>query len=116
MAGDCGTATASKQQDGSYRFNLDHHAAYLCFLPYIANDLGRTVLKSITVRSGGGIAGDFTLSTDGLSTKEGADYEHTVTLTTGNFVLPRSFDQNTSAYMVIAPQSGATRLTCEFTV
>ena len=116
VAGDCGTATASKQQDGSYRFNLDHHAAYLCFLPYIANDLGRTVLKSITVRSGGGIAGDFTLSTDGLSTKEGADYEHTVTLTTGNFVLPRSFDQNTSAYMVIAPQSGATRLTCEFTV
>lgn len=116
VAGDCGTATAAKQQDGSYRFNLDHHAAYLCFLPYISNDLGRTVLKSITVRSGGGLAGDFTLTTDGLTTKANTDYEHTVTLTTGDFVLPRNYDQNTSAYMVIAPQSGATRLTCEFTV
>ena len=116
VAGDCGTATAAKQQDGSYRFNLDHHAAYLCFLPYISNDLGRTVLKSITVRSGGGLAGDFTLTTAGLTTKANANYEHTVTLTTGNFVLPRNYDQNTSAYMVIAPQSGATRLTCEFTV
>ncbi|MBQ3752202.1 MAG: hypothetical protein II864_01485 [Prevotella sp.] len=116
VAGDCGTAVAQKQQDGSYLFHLDHHAAYLCFLPYIANDLKRTVLKSITVRSGGGLAGDFTLTTDGLTTKEGTDYEHAVTLTTGNFVLPRSADQNTSAYMVIAPQDGPTRLTCEFTV
>ena len=32
--GDCGTAVAGRQGDGSYRFMLDHKASYLTFAPY----------------------------------------------------------------------------------
>ena len=115
VAGDCGTAVATKSQDGkTYNFMLDHKASYLCFLPYIANDLERTVLRKIVVRSDSAIAGVFTLSPDGIRPQ--GDTTHTVTLSTGDFVLPRAAQPATSAYMVIAPQNGATRLTCEFTV
>ena len=117
-AGDCGVAVATKRQNAEgYSFMLEHKSAYLCFMPYIANDLGRTVLKKITVRSDSAIAGKFTLSPDGIKPK--SDTTHVITLTTGGndgFVLPQRATQNTSAYMVIAPQNGSTRLTCEFTV
>lgn len=119
IAGDCGTAVARKQQDGTYRFMLEHKAAYLCFLPYIGNNLGRTILKKITVRSDSAVAGLFT-----LDPKRGMLYDsdttHVITLKTGagdaGFILPQRATQNTSAYMVIAPQRGSSRLTCEFTV
>ena len=123
-AGDCGTGVATKngnvngngnENGDGYEFVLDHKATYLCFLPYISNDLKRTVLKQITVRSDSAIAGVFTLDTLGIHPLK--DTTHTVTLTTGNFVLPRTANQyDCSAYMVIAPQNGSTRLTCEFTV
>ena len=133
-AGDCGTGVATKngnvngndngngnvngngnENGDGYEFVLDHKATYLCFLPYISNDLKRTVLKQITVRSDSAIAGVFTLDTLGIHPLR--DTTHTVTLTTGNFVLPRTANQyDCSAYMVIAPQNGLTRLTCEFTV
>ena len=125
-AGDCGTGVATRNGnvngngDGNvsingYEFVLDHKATYLCFLPYIANDLGRTVLEKITVRSDSAIAGEFMLDTLGIHPL--TDTTHTVTLTTGKFVLPRTANQyDCSAYMVIAPQNGPTRLTCEFTV
>ena len=117
LSGDCGTAVATKSQDGkSYNFVLDHKASYLCFLPYIANDLGRTVLEKVTVRSDSAIAGTFTLTPERIIPKK--DTTHVITLTTsGNFVLPRQASlENSAAYMVIAPQNGSTRLTCEFTV
>ena len=129
-AGDCGTGVATRngnvngnvngnengnENGDGYEFVLDHKATYLCFLPYISNDLKRTVLKQITVRSDSAIAGVFTLDTLGIHPLR--DTTHTVTLTTGNFVLPRTANQyDCSAYMVIAPQNGLTRLTCEFTV
>ena len=116
-SGDCGTAVATKVQGkDSYNFVLDHKASYLCFLPYIANDLGRTVLEKITVRSDSTIAGTFTLTPERIIPKK--DTTHVITLTTsGHFVLPRQASlENSAAYMVIAPQNGSTRLTCEFTV
>ena len=114
QSGDCGTAVATKDGD-SYHFMLDHKASYLCFLPYIANDLQRTVLRQVVVRSDSAIAGVFTLTPTGIVPKE--DTTHFVTLITDDFVLPRQANQNAcSAYMVIAPQNGSTRLTCEFTV
>ena len=120
IAGDCGTAVATKAEgDHSYRFELQHKASYLCFLPYIANDLGRTVLKKITVRSDSAIAGLFTLDPTKNAIVPKSDTTHVITLTTGGesgFVLPQGASQNTSAYMVIAPQNGSSRLTCEFTV
>lgn len=114
VAGDCGTAVAKRGDDGKYTFTLEHRAAYLCFLPCIGNDLKRTVLKQITVRSDSAIAGIFTLSDKGL--KPTADTTHTITLTTGRFVLPERSSASTTAFMVLAPQNGALRLTCEFTV
>jgi len=117
LSGDCGTAVATKSQDGkSYNFVLDHKASYLCFLPYIANDLGRTVLEKVTVRSDSAIAGTFTLTPERIIPRK--DTTHVITLTTkGHFVLPRQASlENSAAYMVIAPQNGNTRLTCEFTV
>lgn len=114
LSGDCGTATATKQDDGTYKFTLTHHAAYLCFLPSIGNDLKRTVLKQITVRSDSAIAGLFTLSSEGI--KPLSDTTHCITLKTGDFVLPKNTDQSAAAYMVLAPKNGATRLTATFTV
>lgn len=114
LSGDCGTATATKQDDGTYKFTLTHHAAYLCFLPSIGNDLKRTVLKQITVRSDSAIAGLFTLSSEGI--KPLSDTTHCITLKTGDFVLPKSTDQSAAAYLVLAPKNGATRLTATFTV
>ena len=83
-SGDCGTAVARKPEGKSYYyFDLEHKAAYLCFLPYIANDLGRTVLKKVTVRSDKAIAGVFDLTTDGLTlASEDNEAAHTITLTT----------------------------------
>ena len=120
IAGDCGTAVATKAEgEQSYHFELQHKASYLCFLPYIANDLGRTVLKKITVRSDSAIAGLFTLDPTKNAIVPKSDTTHVITLTTGGesgFVLPQNASQNSSAYMVIAPQNGSSRLTCEFTV
>lgn len=118
VAGDCGTAVATKDGD-TYRFQLTHKAAYLCFLPYIGNDLQRTVLKKITVRSDSAIAGVFTLNPEKEAIVPKSDTTHVITLSTGGeagFVLPQRAAQTTSAYMVIAPQNGSARLTCEFTV
>ncbi|MBO6216590.1 MAG: hypothetical protein J6N73_02930, partial [Prevotella sp.] len=113
--GDCGIAVATRDNEGIYRFNLEHKASYLCFLPYIGNDLKRTILKKIVVHSDSAIAGLFLLHPEkGMLPK--TDTTHVITLTTDDFVLPQRATQNTSAYMVIAPQRGSSRLTCEFTV
>lgn len=114
QAGDCGTAVARKQEDGSYRFNLEHKAAYLAFLPYIGNDLERTQLQKITVRSDSAIAGVFRLTPERIIPQ--SDTTHTIVLTTQDFTLPQRAQSSSSAYMVIAPQNGSSRLTCEFTV
>lgn len=113
--GDCGTAVAVRGSDDTYYFDLDHKASYLCFMPYIGNDLRRTVLKKIVVRSDSAIAGVFTLDSEkGMIPKN--DTTHVITLTTDDFVLPQRASQNMTAFMVIAPQNGEARLTCEFTV
>lgn len=117
--GDCGTAVATRGSDDVYYFDLQHKASYLCFMPYIGNDLKRTVLKKIVVRSDSAIAGVFTLDPDKNAIRPKSDTTHVITLTTGGddgFVLPQRASQNMTAFMVIAPQNGGTRLTCEFTV
>ena len=78
-SGDCGTATAVKQADGTYRFDLDHKAAYLCLLPRTPNNLVSTYIQQIKITSDDNIAGTFTLEMGGL-TGEGSS--KTITLTT----------------------------------
>ena len=122
-SGDCGTATAVKQADGTYGFKLDHKAAYLCLLPRTPNKLVSTYIQQIKVMSDNNIAGTYTLTKVGLT---GSGSSNTVTLTTktntngsayfNGFPLNNSeTSQSTNAaYIVIAP--GTHTLTIEYTL
>ena len=122
-SGDCGTATAVKQADGTYSFKLDHKAAYLCLLPRTPNKLVSTYVQQIKVMSDNNIAGIYTLTKAGLT---GSGSSNAITLTTktnakgsayfDGFPLDNS-DTNQSrnvAYIVIAP--GTHTLTIEYTL
>ena len=134
-AGDCGTATAHKQSDNSYKFDLDHKAAYLCLLPRTPNGLVSTYITQVKITSDNNIAGTYTLTKTGLT---GSGSSNTITLTTpgdGTHVPgPYNYDgtpttvpspgfplnnaatsQSTNAmYVVIAP--GTHTLTIEYTI
>ncbi len=121
-SGDCGTATATRQANSNYSFNLDHKTAVLCFIPRV-DSLETLRLKHIAVKSTNGkqIAGTFNLSPEGVSLVEGTGSD-TITLTTNNFMLPHNkvkpadadweaTPQDTVAsYMVVAPQTGSTAM------
>ena len=134
-AGDCGVATAHKQSDNSYKFDLDHKAAYLCLLPRTPNGLVSTYITQVKIISDNNIAGTYTLTKTGLT---GSGSSNTITLTTpGDGTLvpgPYTFggtqttvpspgfplnnattSQSTNAmYVVIAP--GTHALTIEYTL
>ena len=122
-SGDCGTATAVKQADGTYSFKLDHKAAYLCLLPRTPNKLVSTYVQQIKVMSDNNIAGTYTLTKAGLT---GSGSSNAITLTTktntkgsayfDGFPLDNSdTDQSrNAAYIVIAP--GTHTLTIEYTL
>lgn len=121
--GDCGTATAHKQPNGTYKFNLNHKAAYLCLLPRTPNGLVSTYVQQIKVISDNNIAGTYTLTKSGL---EGNGSSNTITLTTKTNAQSSEFfygfplnnsqtSQSTNAaYVVIAP--GTHALTIEYTL
>lgn len=122
-SGDCGTAKAVKQNDGTYRFNLDHKAAYLCLLPRTPNNLVSAYIQQIKITSDDNIAGTFTLEMGGL-TGEGSS--KTITLITktnpngspyfDGFPLNNSKTSQTTnaAYVVIRP--GTHTLDIEYTL
>ena len=112
-SGDCGVAKAEKNTDpgkGGYKFDLEHKASYLCFLPYISSQSEResNKIQSIEVTSNNNIAGTYDLSPTGLS---GEGNSKTITLRVGadgllladNAVSTQSIMN--SLYMVIAPGS-----------
>lgn len=120
-SGDCGTATAYKQANGTYRFSLEHKASYLLFYPFLNAGLaGDYTLEKIEVYSdlsATNIAGtfDFTFA-NGLANSPAAGtgkQEMTLNcgnLATGEFGLPKTApnlsDANNAAphcLMVIAP-------------
>ncbi len=73
-AGDCGVATATKTTVSGkrgYRFNLQHKASYLCFLPYMAIKAQRANFKirRIEITSNNNISGTYGLTQAGLSYK-----------------------------------------------
>ena len=114
QAGDCGTAQATRQTDGGYKFDLTHHSSYLCFLPRTTNAAGTNwVMTQVKVTSDNNIAGAYTLSTSGLS---GTGSSNTITLNTNNFDVTNSqtSQPTNAAFMVIAP--GTHSLTVEYTV
>ena len=129
-SGDCGTARAYKQGNGSYRFTLNHKASYLLFYPYLHTDLtGDYTLEKIEVYSdlsASNIAGtfDFTYD-DGLADHPDASTgKQEITLNCRNVAgtgfgllktAPVLSDVNNAAphcFMVIAP--GTHQLTIRY--
>ena len=117
-AGDCGTATAHKQSDNSYKFDLDHKASYLCLLPRTPNGLVSTYITQVKITSDNNIAGTYTLTPTGLT---GSGSSNTITITTSGSSHPNGFPLNNAAtsqstnavYAVIAP--GTHAFTIEYT-
>ena len=106
-SGDCGTADASKQLNGSFAFALDHQAAILVFQPYTSNTILQSCyLIKIEVSSDNDITHTYTLDpTTGELTGTGSGKQ--IILTTGGsgFPLTNSTASVTTngAYMVIKP-------------
>ena len=118
-AGDCGTATAHKQSDNSYKFDLDHKATYLCLLPRTPNKLVSTYISQVKITADNNIAGTYTLTNTGL-TGSGSSKEITITTKSTSGTYANGFplnnavtSQSTNAiYAVIAP--GTHALTIEY--
>ena len=116
--GDCGVAKAEKATvsgRSGYKFDLEHKASYLCFLPYIASQEERESYKiqSIEITSDNNIAGTYDLTQSGLS---GTGESKTIKLNVGTDGLLLA-DQTTatksiknSLYAVIAPGKHALKV------
>ena len=132
-SGDCGTAIATRNGNENdnenensehptsttYRFTLEHKAAYLCFLPHIDN-LPSAKLTKITLSCSAAIAGTYQLSGNGLY--NGTATSSTITL---NLVPQKNIDffighdalteqDSCAAYMVIAPQGSNQTFTATY--
>ena len=68
VAGDCGTATAYKQTDGTYQFVLDHKASYLAIYPKKGEGIDNnvTISKLEITADDTDLAGDFHFSDGSL--------------------------------------------------
>ena len=125
-SGDCGVAKAEKitvSGKSGYKFDLEHKASYLCFLPYIPSEEERESYKiqSIEITSDNNIAGTYDLTQSGLS---GEGESKTITLHVGDDPDDNGLelaDQSTGAksinnslYAVIAP--GPHALKVKYTV
>ena len=120
--GDCGVAKAEKNTDpgmSGFKFDLQHKASYLCFLPYITTQEKRDSykIKSIEVTANNNICGTYDLSQAGLT---GAGNAKTITLHAGSDGLlladktVETADIKNSLYAVIAP--GQHILSVKYTV
>lgn len=117
--GDCGTAVASRQADGSYQFMLDHKAAYLTFMPYYSkSELASTVsVTQIKVSATEDMAGTFPFDDNGIQTHTVENPSKIITLTLSEaFKIPSTPNHvKNGAIMVIAPKS-YTNFTVEYTL
>lgn len=117
-AGDCGVAKATKTTvagKSGYRFDLEHKASYLCFLPYMAIKAQRANfrIQSIEITSDNNIAGTYDLTQTGLS---GTGNAKTITLHVGTDGLllanqtAETPNIDNSLYVVIAPGTHALKV------
>ena len=122
VSGDCGTADASKQSNGSFAFALDHQAAILVLQPYNPNTtLNDCYLTKVEVTSDNNITGTYTLDpSSGELTGTGTGKQIVVT-TAGSSVSPNGFPikkvasvADNSAYVLIKP--GTHTLTIKYTL
>mgnify|MGYP001749156162 CR=1 FL=1 len=114
--GDCGVGTATRQTDGSYKFNLSHEASYITFMPYYSKEeLAASAVVTqinVTVANGESLAGTFNFSDSGLGTAISSSSSNSVTLTlngTTGFPIPKNADASkNAAIMVVAPGTYST--------
>ena len=120
--GDCGVAKATKTTvsgKSGYKFDLEHKASYLCFLPYITTQVQRANfrIQRIEITSDNNIAGTYDLTQSGLSAT-GTNESKTITLNVGTDGKGLKLaDQATAAksiknslYVVIAPGTHALKV------
>lgn len=120
-SGDCGYATATRNNSGIYEFSLQHKAAYVCVSPRMTDaTLGQNiVLKKVKLTSAStNIAGTFDFSTGEL--KDPTSTSQTIEITAGDNGFPLTGTTsataltNSSVYAVIAP--GTHTITVEYTI
>ena len=118
--GDCGVAKAEKTTvagKSGYRFDLEHKASYLCFLPYMDSKAQRANFKiqRIEITSDNNISGTYDLTQAGLS---GTGNSKTITLNVGTDGNGLALADQTAAtksiknslYVVIAPGTHALKV------
>ena len=118
-AGDYGTATATGAVGGSiFSFQLEHHPAYLVFLPYTSNTiLQNCYLTKVEVTSDNDIAETYTVNTS-TGALTGSAGGKQIVLTTKGGSNPNGFPLSNSsasvstngAYMVIKPGTHTLRV------
>ena len=119
-AGDCGVATATKTTaagKSSFKFDLEHKASYLCFLPYMALKVQRANfrIQRIEITSNNNISGTYGLTQAGLS-NTGTNESKTITLDVGTDGLllanqtAETPNIDNSLYVVIAPGTHALKV------
>ena len=99
--GDCGTATAHRQGDGSYLFTLDHKASYLTFMPCYSSNLdpdypgfaSSVKLTQIKVSADQPLAGTYSFDDTGLKLSTATATSKSITITlagggTNGFEIP----------------------------
>lgn len=117
--GDCGVGTATRQTDGSYKFNLSHKASYITFMPYYSEEeLAASAVVTqinVTVANGEKLAGTFNFSDSGLGAVNSSSSSNSVTLTlngtssTTGFPIPTTATASkNAAIMVVAPGTYST--------
>ena len=115
--GDCGVGTATRQTDGSYKFNLSHEASYITFMPYYSKEeLAASAVVTqinVTVANGESLAGTFNFSDSGLEAANSSSNSVTLTLngtspTTGFPIPTTATASKNAAIMVVAPGTYST--------
>ena len=115
--GDCGVGTATRQTDGSYKFNLSHEASYITFMPYYSKEelAASAVVTQIKVEAANGkkLAGPFNFSDSGLGAANSSSDSVTLTLNgtsskTGFPIPTTATASKNAAIMVVAPGTYST--------
>ena len=117
--GDCGTATAHRQANGTYLFSVNHKAAYITFAPYYSKEkLDNSVsITNIRVTANENLAGTYAFDDNGIQTSTVYNPSKSVTLALNNtFKVPHVSDYTMNgAIMVVAPGT-YTNFTIEYTL
>ena len=112
VSGDCGIATGNKAGN-SYKFTLDHKAAYLSFIPRTSNEyVKRSKLIKVEIMSDDDIAGTYDIAANGALTLASGGSK-TITVTTGSgFAIDNSADDmsKNATYAVVAPGTHTFRI------